>query len=84
MQISQEAANLCIIYPIEAKFTFNLLKSKTGEFTADVNMDTLNNFTVNPLAQPLGLVTIKAGQMQYGSAHIEGNNFNAKGKVAIS
>jgi hypothetical protein len=70
--------------PIKARFTFNLLKYKTGEFTADVHMDTLDKATINPLSEPLGLVSIKSGQMQQGTAHIEGNNFNAKSKVAIS
>ena len=70
--------------PMSARFTFDLSKYKTGEFTADVHMDTLDNVTVNPLAEPLGLFSIKSGQMQQGTAHIEGNNFNAKCKLAIS
>jgi hypothetical protein len=70
--------------PMSARFTFNLSKYKTGEFTADVHMDTLDNLTVNPLAEPLGLFSIKSGKMQQGSAHIEGNNLNSKCKLAIS
>ena len=70
--------------PIEARFTFNLSKYKTGDFTADVHMDTLDKRTINPLAEPLGLVSMKTGQMQQGTAHIEGNNFSTKCKIAIS
>ena len=70
--------------PMKVRFTFNLSKYKTGDFTADVSMDTLDNGTINPLAQPLGLFSVKSGKMQHATAHIEGNNFKAKCKIAIS
>ena len=70
--------------PFTGKFRLDLSKSSTGEFTADVFMDTLNNMIVNPVAEPLGLVSIRKGQMQRGSAHLEGNNFTIKGTVALS
>jgi len=70
--------------PMTGKFSLDLSKTRTGEFTADVFMDTLNNTIVNPVAEPLGLFSIRKGQMQRGSAHLEGNNFTIKGTVALS
>jgi hypothetical protein len=70
--------------PMSAKFSFDLSKSGTGDFTADIFMDTLNNTIVNPVAEPLGLFKIRSGQMQKGSAHLEGNNFTIKGTVALN
>ena len=70
--------------PMSARFTFDLLKYKTGEFTADVHMDTLDNDVINPIAEPLALFSIKSGKMQQGTAHIKGNNFNSSCKIAIA
>ena len=70
--------------PMSAKFSLDLSKSDTGDFTADIFMDTLNNTIVNPVAEPLGLFKIRSGQMQKGSAHLEGNDFTIKGTVALN
>jgi len=70
--------------PMSAKFSLDLSKSGTGDFTADIFMDTLNNTIVNPVAEPLGLFKIRSGQMQKGSAHLEGNDFTIKGTVALN
>jgi len=70
--------------PIKARFRLDLVKSRTGEFTADIVIDTLNNTIVNPVAEPLGLFSIRKGQMQRGIAHLEGNDFAAKGTVALN
>jgi hypothetical protein len=68
---------------MKAKFTFNLAKIKTGEFTADIIMDTLDNITINKISEPLGMFSVKTGQMQQAVGHIDGNNFNTKGKIAM-
>ena len=70
--------------PMRARFTFNLSKYKTGDFTADITMDTLDKPVITSFAEPLGLFSVKTGELQHGIAHIEGNNSDAKGKVAIS
>lgn len=70
--------------PAKARFTFNLSKYKTGEFTADIQMDSLDNLTINPLAEPLALFSVKSGEMQQGIAHIKGNNFIAQCKIAVT
>ncbi|WP_150416915.1 hypothetical protein [Ginsengibacter hankyongi] len=70
--------------PMAAKFRFDLSRYRTGEFTADIFMDTLNNTIVNPIAKPLGLFNVRTGQMQTGFAHLEGNDFTIKGTVALN
>jgi hypothetical protein len=62
---------------------FDLAKIKTGEFSGDVRMDTLDKTIVNPVAEPLGRFTIKRGQMQQGIAHVEGDNYNLHGTIAF-
>ena len=69
--------------PAMAKFQFFLNKPASGDFIADVQMDTLNNYTVNPISEPLALFTVKRGQLQKGKAHVEGNIDGAKASVAL-
>ena len=70
--------------PITAKFNFDLSKYKTGEFSVDVTMDTLDNATVNNIAEPLGPFNVKTGQMQSADLHITGNNFRAGGNITMT
>ena len=70
--------------PFNAHLTFNLAKYKTGEFTADIHMDTLDNATINPLAEPLGLFSVKSGQMQQGTAHMKGTDSGSNASIALS
>ena len=69
--------------PLTVRFKFNLANYQSGQFSVDVNMDTLNKITINPIAEPLGRFTVKNGQMQEGTAHVEGDNFNLHGTVEI-
>jgi len=69
--------------PMDLRFKFNLAHYRTGQFSVDVKMDTLNKITINPIAEPLGRFTVKNGQMQQGAAHMEGDNFNVHGTVEI-
>jgi hypothetical protein len=70
--------------PMKATMRLDLSKPRTGEFSADVEMDTLNNSTINPVAETLALVTIKKGEMQKATAHLSGNNFTIKGTMAFN
>jgi hypothetical protein len=65
------------------KILFNLADKTSGSFLADFSMDTLNKGIVNPIAEPMALFTVKRGQMQHGSIHIQGNNSNAKAKISM-
>jgi hypothetical protein len=67
--------------PLTARFKFDLLKQRTGQFTADVHMDTLNKNIINPIAEPLGRFNVKSGQMQEGTVHLEGDNYNLHGTI---
>ncbi|HXR83531.1 MAG TPA: hypothetical protein VN722_04440 [Hanamia sp.] len=69
--------------PLTTRVIFDLAKAHTGAFTADIFMDTLRNTIVNPVAQPLGLFYFKKGEMQSGSAHLDGNDSIIKGTVAL-
>ena len=69
--------------PFTAKFKLDLLKYHTGEFTADVRLDTLEKTTINTISEPLSLFSVKKGQMKQVTAHVEGNNFKKKGTIAL-
>ena len=69
--------------PMTVRFRFDLANYKTGQFSVDVNMDTLNKMTINPIAKSLGRFNVKEGQMQQGSAHMVGDNFSVRGTVQI-
>lgn len=69
--------------PLSVNFKFDLSKVKTGQFSADVRMDTLDKTIANPIAEPLGRFTIKRGQMQQGILHVEGDNYKLDSKIAF-
>jgi len=69
--------------PITVSLKFDLSKVKTGQFAADVKMDTLDNLIINPIAEPLGSFTVKKGQIQQGIAHVDGDNYNLHGIVEL-
>lgn len=68
--------------PMKGSFMFDLSK-KNGTFSADVQIDSMDKTVLNPVTEPLGLVTVKTGTVHNGSAHIEGNNFTATAKVIM-
>jgi hypothetical protein len=69
--------------PIAVSFKFDLSKVKTGQFAADVRMDTVDNLIVNPIAEPLGNFTVKKGQIQQGIAHVDGDNYDIHGTLEL-
>jgi len=69
--------------PFGARFKFDLAHYRSGQFTVDVYMDTLNKEIVNPMAEPLGRFTVKSGQMQHGTTHLEGDNFHLGGTMQV-
>jgi hypothetical protein len=44
--------------PFSVRFKFNLAQYRSGQFSVDVTMDTVNKDIVNPFAEPLGRFTI--------------------------
>jgi hypothetical protein len=69
--------------PIHCSFSFDLSKYKTGDFSIDIHVEEMDKQVINPFTEPLGLFSIKKGKMKEGTAHIEGNNFNAKVKMLM-
>lgn len=68
---------------LKTRFQFNLSKIKTGAFTANIQMGALDNEVLNPIAEPMGLFQIKSGSLQKATASIQGDNYNASGKVLV-
>jgi hypothetical protein len=69
--------------PIDIGVNLNLARVATGDFTADILIDTLNKELINPIAEISSLFSVKRGQMQKGKAHITGNNSMAKGNISL-
>jgi hypothetical protein len=69
--------------PLTAIFKFNLAKYKTGDFSVDVHMGPMDSTIVNPVAEPMGLISFKSGELQQANGHAEGNNFSSTGRVEI-
>ncbi|MEO7264237.1 MAG: hypothetical protein ABIW38_04960 [Ferruginibacter sp.] len=69
--------------PIDIGVNLNLARVSTGDFTADITVDTLNKELINPVSEISSLFTVKRGQMQKGKAHISGNNSMAKGNISL-
>jgi hypothetical protein len=69
--------------PLTVSLKFDLSKVKTGQFAAEVRMDTLDNLIINPIAEPLGRFTVKKGKMQQGIAHVDGDNNNLHGTLEL-
>ncbi|HUS02595.1 MAG TPA: hypothetical protein VMY77_12745 [Chitinophagaceae bacterium] len=69
--------------PLQVKFKYDLSKYRTGEFTADITMNSIDSTSINTIAAPLGLFTIKTGIMQKAVIHVQGNNLRTHGKITM-
>ena len=69
--------------PMTAKFSFDLSRYRTGNFSVDIIMDTLDNITINKISEPIGLFSVKTGQMQHAQGHMDGNNFKTSGSITM-
>ncbi len=69
--------------PSKIAFKFNLAKAKTGEFTADVTSTSLSNDLLNPIAEPLGMFSLKSGNVKQLKVHIKGNNKKASADILL-
>lgn len=82
--IANAQAKFMGVTPIKAKIQFYLNKASTGNFEVDIDvLDTLNNYTINTVAEPLAQFTIKRGLFLKGTGHIDGDNHGTKAKVAL-
>ncbi|MEO6404423.1 MAG: hypothetical protein ABIY51_01710 [Ferruginibacter sp.] len=69
--------------PLSIGVNLNLAKVSTGDFTADILVDTLNNELINPISELSSLFSVKRGQIQSGKAHMSGDNSIAKGNIIL-
>ena len=70
--------------PAELKLGFDLSKYQNGAFTAELNsIKGFNGQMVNPIAEPLGLLTVKRGELKELHSQIHGDNHEASGKVTL-
>ena len=69
--------------PLSVNFKFDLAKHTTGDFSAVIHVDTLDNKTINPIAEPLGFFSVKTGQMQKAIIQVTGNNYKTNGTMQM-
>lgn len=81
----QSFANVTALFmhkaPVKANFKFDLVKVNSGDFSVDLQMGKLDTALLNPIAEPLGLFTIKTGTVEKATAHVNGNNYQANANV---
>ncbi|HYJ65921.1 MAG TPA: hypothetical protein VEV62_19395 [Parafilimonas sp.] len=63
--------------PLTSNFSFDLKKYKTGNFSMQMNIESIDKNILNPIAEPLGLFTIKTGTVTKANTKIEGDNFTS-------
>jgi len=70
--------------PAQLKLHFDLSNYQTGAFTAELNSNKgFNGPMVNPIAEPLGLFTVKRGELKELHSQVQGDNQQATGNVTI-
>lgn len=68
--------------PVTTHFMFDLFQ-KDGVFATDITIGKMDSAVINPVLRPMGLVEIKEGTIDGGSARVTGNNYNAKADVCM-
>lgn len=63
--------------PLTTNFSFDLKKYKTGNFSMQMNIGSIDKSILNPIAESLGLFTIKTGTVTKANTKIEGDNFTS-------
>lgn len=64
-------------------FSLDLKHHKTGNFAIDVTLDKIDSTLINPVAEPLGLISIKKGIVKKVAAHITATSFRGSGKILL-
>lgn len=66
-----------------SKFNFDLTKYKTGNFSMQMSIGKLNKDILNPIAEALGLFSIKTGAVTRANTKIEGDNYSSNVKLLM-
>jgi hypothetical protein len=69
--------------PVKARFSFDLLKHKSGRFSASFSADDFDAKLVNGISQPLGLMKFEKGHINKLSVTMQGDEQRANGKVLM-
>ncbi len=69
--------------PLTAQFTFALPKGKAGAFSSRFHMGSFSNSVINPVTEPMGMFTLKSGDVDEASINIAGNDFNATTGITL-
>jgi hypothetical protein len=64
-----------------AAFTFDLTKTKSGDFSVDATLGAMNGTILNPVSKPLGLFEINSLAIKSLKLHVNGNNYHGNGTV---
>ncbi len=66
---------------VAGKFTFDLTKTATGDFSIDVDLGQMDGKILNAAARPLGMFGIDDATIKKLKAHVDGNNNSATSRV---
>jgi hypothetical protein len=69
--------------PLQAQFSFDLLKHKTGAFTAFLKTGGFDATLINAFAEPVGLMKMEKGKLLGIQASMTGDQWKSKGTVFI-
>jgi hypothetical protein len=69
--------------PITARFEFNLTKLHSGAFSTYMHIGALANTLINPIAEPMGMFTLKSGKIKEATVKVTGDNDNAATNITM-
>lgn len=64
-------------------FDLDLKNYKKGNFTVDATLGSIDNTLINPVAEPLGLISLKKADVKKVSLHVRGTNGLGTGKLLL-
>lgn len=68
---------------MQTTFRFDLARTKTGDFSVAVRLDSLHGPALNGIAEPIGLFSVDKGTVNSLSATVKGNDYKATGEVLL-
>src|SRR5215213_244078 len=69
--------------PMSLALSFDLSRYKTGAFSADLSANSFDGALITPVTEPLGLFRLKSGTINSMTAHVDGTDAKATGKVLL-
>ncbi len=66
---------------LDAVFTFDLTKTKNGDFSVDGELGPMNGLDLNPVTKPLGMFEINSLSIKKLKLHVNGSNYRGSGTV---